>query len=251
MNGDRGREMPSPLDGRLVRLLDDELTDAERAELLEMLDTSAEVRARYEELRALSSRLTDLLEGQAVPPVPELALPKRPASRASWGAPWLRVAAGVALLLAVGLTVEPVRAWLTTGMQRVVELIAPPDGELVVEEAPPPAQDTESPSAVSFLPQGSAFVVEVRAAQVQGMLTVESVSDTDAVTASVVGGSGETLVVLPSGLGISNAAGSVADYRVTVPSALTTVEVRVEDALVATLVPTDSPGRWEIPLSPR
>ena len=153
------------------------------------------------------------------------------------------------MLLGVGLTVQPVRAWLTTGVQRVVALFGPEAPASTTEEVAPPEQGTESPSTVSFRPADPVFSVEVRAPQTDGLLIVESVPESGDVTASVIAGAGETLVVLPSGLGISNTAGSTASYRVSVPSRLARVEVRVDRVLVLTLSPGDPPGRWEIPLA--
>jgi uncharacterized protein (TIGR03437 family) len=250
MKDDTGQSTPSLLDGRLVRLLDGEVSAEERAELLELLESSPEARARYDELRAVSSRLSHLLEQEATPPVPDLAPPQRSVvrGRRSGARVWLQLAAGVVLLLAVGLTVEPVRAWLTTGVQRVVELFAPQESDPAAEDLVTPEQGTESPSTVRFLPADPVFAVEVRSPQPDGVLIVESVSDGGEVTASVVAGAGETLVVLPSGLGITNTAESTADYRVSVPSRLTSVEVRIDGVVVATLSPGDPPGRWEIPL---
>lgn len=245
-----GQGAPSLLDSRLVRLLDGEVSATERAELLELLESSQEARARYDQLQAVSSRLSQLLDQEATPRVPPLSLPERRRIRGrhSGGGMWLRIAAGVVLLLAVGLTVDPVRAWLTTGVQRVVELFAYQESSSTGEEGVAPDQETESPSSVSFVPAGPVFAVEVRALQPTGMLIVESVSDSGEVTASIVAGARETLVVLPSGLGITNTGESTADYIVSVPSRLASVEVRIDGVVVATLSPGDPPGRWEIPL---
>jgi hypothetical protein len=253
MKSDSGQSIPSLLDGRLVRLLDGEVSPEERAELLQLLESSPEARARYDRLGAISSRLSHLLEQDATPPLPDLAPPKQPLGRQrrSMGRVWLQLAAGVVLLLAVGLTVQPVRAWLMTGVQRVVELFAPEEPAPTPEAVVTPEQGMESPSTVSFQPADPLFSVEVRTPQPDGLLIVESGPDDGDVTASVVAGAGETLVVLPSGLGISNTAESTANYRVSVPSRLASVEVRIDGVLVATLSPGEPPGRWEIPLVPR
>jgi len=249
---DTPRDMPSLLDGRLIRLLDGEATADERDELLQLLESSAEARERYASLEGASGRLSESLTAETdVPVLPPLDLPQRVAPgrtifRFPAVSPGWRVAATVAFLLAAGLTVQPVRAWLVTGVNRVMEMLSPEDQPVpavVVEQ-----QEDSGPSRVSFVPDTDVFVIEVSAPQATGTLFVETVTGVDQVVAAVVNGEGENLLVLPSGLRIGNQAASTADYRITVPARLSSVEIRVAGAVVATLTPGSQPGRWELRL---
>ncbi len=244
-------DMPSILDGRLIRLMDGEVSPEERSELEHLLATSPEARARRDELARLSDVLSDGLAAETVPDLPALDLPERVRSGGGGGgyAPpggW-KAAAAIVVLMGVGLTVEPVRAFIAAGATRVIELVASPEEPMPAPVQEEPAPVASGPSSVSFVPEGPVFVVSVASAQEAGVLQITAVDGTD-VAASVVDGAGESLLVLPSELRVVNEAGSVADYRVQVPRTLTRVEVRVDGVTVTTIVPGSESGSWEVEL---
>lgn len=240
MNSEPHDEL-SMLDGRLIRLLDGELDAEERRRLDTLLESSPEARARLDELRMVSVRLSEGLARDPVGPAPPLELPARvPDGRGRMRSyrtqvRW-RAAAGVALLLAGGLVVEPVRAFLVSGVSRVIEALQPEDAALV-DAGPTPAAG--GPSTVSFAPGGPVFTVSIGSVQSSGTLRIEAVEGAVEVTASVVDGDAESLLVLPSELRVVNGPESAADYRIAVPAALERVEVRVAGRTVATMAPRE------------
>lgn len=250
MTGEERDDMPSILDGRLIRFLDGELEPEERREIEELMGRSPDVRERYEQLQAIAVDLSEGLAGEGLPPTPALALPDRADSgrRAGVGGAsrrW-RAAAVVALLVGVGVTVQPVRAFLATGATRLLDLLGSQEPAPV--EAPPPTPVADRPSTVRFTPEGAVFVVTLEHAQTTGSIQINSADAFTEITASVLDGRGESLVVLPGELRISNGPGSVADYRLEVPRSLERVDVRVEGTSLTSLRPGEAPGTWTLPL---
>jgi hypothetical protein len=250
MTTNKHDDTPSIIDGRLVQLLDGEVDESERATLLDLVASDDAVRARFERLSATSAELTDGLGAEPVPPLPVMELPNSTqAPRRGLGAlpgRW-QAAAAALVLVSAGLTVEPVRAWLVEGASRIADMLVP-------QEAPTqtsaPVAEPVLPSTVSFLPgDGAVFVIDIEVAQETGVLHVEVAPDRRQVTASVVNGNGEALVVLPDGLRITNREGSTADYRISVPADLGPVQVRVEGQVVTTLDSTDPSGSWQVLLT--
>lgn len=250
MTGEERDDMPSILDGRLVRLLDGEAGPEERREIEELLERSPDVRERYEQLRAIAVDLSEGLAGEGLPPTPALDLLERAASGRRTGMRGVsrrwRAAAVVALLVGVGVTVQPVRAFLATGATRLLDLLTSQEPAPV--EAPPATPVADRPSTVRFAPEGAVFVVTLEHAQTAGSLQITAADAAAEITASVLDGSGESLVVLPSELRISNGPGSVADYRLEVPRTLERVDVRVEGTSLTSIRPGEAPGTWMLPL---
>lgn len=250
-----GTAGPHLEDGALVQLLDGEADPAERDARQHHLAECEGCRARYSRLAHRSARLSMLLAGPdtevARPRVPGHAPARVPARdldrvpgsardsgpiRAPVRSPWLRVAATVVLLLALGLTVSPARAWIVQGWQRVATVLAARD---VAWDGPHGRETAESETgaAVGFRPAGSDVSIEVDHLQAAGELTLR-VDAVEEVRVAAAGRTGdEGFLVLPSAVRIQNSPDSRAGYQVTVPGALERVRVRLAGCTVGTLRP--------------
>jgi anti-sigma factor RsiW len=227
-------------DGALVRLIDGEAADGERAGVEAHLAACPVCAARLGSLRRRSVNLGLLLaRGDfAVPsapaaPVDELAArrqARREAPRAASRA-WLRAAAVAALVIGAGLFSSPVRAWfrdLLGGAGSGAPVAVQP----APAPAPVPVEGSQSASArVRFTPQGEELLVEIAHAQASGALVIAA-SPSSVATAEVRApvGALADLLVLPTGLRIDNRAVSLAEYHVTVPSTVQRVRVRIGTA---------------------
>ena len=233
-----------PDDGVLLRLMDGE-SDADAAAAEEHLAACAECRERLAVLRRRTMKLGALL-ARADFPVPASSLADAPSGTSAEPdpkiiplrrretpapRPWLRAAAVVGLLLAAGIVATPARAWVAAWIsERWGELFGRGEMPRVERPAPPaapaPVQEAAA-SRVEFVPAGATFTVEVAHPQARGGLTLLP-STGETATAEVAAGTGEAdLLVLPSGLRIGNEAGSAAEYRVSVPTSVRRVTVRV------------------------
>jgi anti-sigma factor RsiW len=203
-------------DGALVRHLDDQAPAPERAAAAEHLRGCDRCARRMGEL----ARAADVLSS-ALRAAETSDLHGRPRRR--WG---LRVAAALLILVGVGGTVRPVRAWI---VNRAVLWWNGVTGAEGTPRIPPPPRPSRSAS-VAFVPVGSEFTLEVTAWQREGTLRIETVVG-DTATATMQGGSGaEDLVVLPTALRIMGGPTSTASYVIRVPERLRRVHVRVGDA---------------------
>ena len=251
-------------DGALIRWIDSETAPAEREELwahLEQCDGCAE---RLDLLQRRSVRLSALLVATQ-PPVPEWvpsgasvqaevvsiesARERRALRSAALSrAPWLRIAAGLALLLAIGVVAPPVRAWVVEWAGRGWGEVAAVFGAGEREVGPPAATDPGH-TRVSFVPAGEELVLEIARRQTGGALILQ-VHDAADATVEVRGGRGENVLVLPERVRVENPAGSSADYRVTLPPGLESVRVRVggEAPLRIPLSELETEGERVIPL---
>jgi hypothetical protein len=199
-------------DGALIRYLDREAVAHERETVGTHLGACEACAGRLAQLErraaAFSAALGAADAGRHAPPAHR------------WG---LRAAAAVLVVLAIGGTVRPVRAWIVERAQAIWAALSGDGGD-----AGAPIDDVAvAASAVSFVPAEGAFTVEVAQWQSGGRLTVEAAPG-DTARAAVLGGTGaESLVVLPAGLRIANPPTSGASYRVTLPSRLQPVRVVV------------------------
>lgn len=131
---------------------------------------------------------------------------------------WGRAAAAAIVVIGLGMTVEPVRAWV---MDRTGFGESAP--ETTTEVVAPLA---ESP-VVSFAPTAEIFVIELDSFQASGSMQISAV---DGVTANawMVNPDTEIMSVLPAGLLIGNLSSSTAEYRIEMPTGLVrTIELRV------------------------
>jgi hypothetical protein len=225
-----------PEDGVLLRLLDGEADAAEQAAGAHAAGC-AECRARMDAMVRRRDRLNALLARTDFP-VPAASAPepgviplharRREAAPAR---PWLRAAAIILVVLGVGVMASPARAWIARWITEAWESVAgdgdaPPAPAPAPTPAPEPAEQTAA-AQVGFVPTGAELTVVVAHAQDAGALTVAAAQGESA-TAEVVGGTGSAdLLVLPAALHVRNVPGSAAEYRLTLPSSVRRVRVRV------------------------
>jgi hypothetical protein len=198
-------------DGTLVRWLDRESESDEQAATRVHLESCPNCSGRLARLEARSTAWSAALRA-----ADEIGSAARPGPR--WG---LRAAAAGLVLLSVAGAVRPVRAWI---VERAVALWATLGGGPQSQRlaAPAPLE-----TAVSFVPAGGGFTIELSGRQTAGRLVVEAVPG-DTARAAVSGGDGsEGLVVLPSGLRITGPTRSTASYRILLPARLGPVRVTI------------------------
>ena len=157
---------------------------------------------------------------------------------------WLRAAAVVVGLLALGSAVRPVRAWIgarwaALTAHEVVAVHAAP-------QAPIPAPAPAAATSVAFVPGAASFVVAFDAVPAGGRLSVEP-GATDRLTLTSTGRAG--VLVLPGELRVQNAAASTSDYRVQMPAGITRLRVRVGGRTVLDVAPTAATHGWSIDLA--
>lgn len=217
-----------PTEGALVRVLDGEEDDPTVRRHVEACE---ECRERYGRLASWSEGVSESLD--AADPV--LREPARGRRRVQGGAgsvpQWLKVAAGIILVLSGTLAVEPVRAWVLSQAEAVAQRlgIGASTSSTADREAPPGA-------SLSFVPASSELVIRFENPQQAGRLVVASSTGSMEVKASVLGttdGAPTEITVLPSQLSVRNEPNSQADYRVVVPSTLERISVQVGDSVVA------------------
>lgn len=218
-------------DEELVQLLDREVDDRARAQWQDHLAGCLPCAERLHEMANVSEWLHEhapLLNAGI--PVDELARARAAAAvRRAANPPvaptartfiWARAAAAAGIILLGALTVEPVRAWVFGGFGNLVN----------TAEAPAPvvaAPSGDAGAAVSFQPTETTFRIQFVSPQAGGTLTIGVEPGVDA-RAQAFGGATENLSVLPAALLVENAAGSTADYAVTLPAEIVRrVEVSV------------------------
>jgi hypothetical protein len=231
--------MTHPDEGALLRYLDGQLLASEIENVQEHLSTCITCAARNEEIRRTLSRVTVALREMDTDP-------RRSRTR---DIRWLAAAAAV-VLLALASSVAPVRAWILNRTQALWEAVVASEGATTT--IPDTAHVVEPTTAsVSFVPTTDVFILEVTARQVVGSLTVE-IGDNDTATATIAGnGQNEELVVLPNGLRIVNAPGSVATYVVQLPAGLSQIEVALAGEPPVVLDRSGGRREWVIPLAGR
>jgi hypothetical protein len=209
-------------DEDLVRILDGEADAAVRA----VVAACGACSARADLLRRRSIRLASLL-GEADWPVPDAgpaiaaaaAAQARAARRRGLGArrwPGQAIAAGMVLLLVIGLAVTPAGAWVVRTAGQVWSALFS-GAEPAAEEAPPPADLPVADDAgrvVQFTPAGGELTLRFAASP--GMLVLHAGNDRR-FSMAVDGVETPDLLLLEDGVRIGNLAGDRAAYTVTVP----------------------------------
>lgn len=228
---------PHPSEGDLIRYLDAELSEIEERRLRAHVDGCGRCTATLEEVARYSRSVSRLVAGSPVAG-PDVVTRARALAtvrrahvarvagrrRAVHGA----LAASVVLVLAIA--APPVQAWL---LDRFDALRAPVAAPVAEPAAPVVEAEAERGSVVAFTPRGVRFDLEVERFQEAGTLTVEF-REAPRASAQIVGGSDETMLVLPSGLRVENGEGSSASYRVVVPAELPEVRISIGGEEVAT-----------------
>lgn len=235
-------------DGELVRHLDGAGDTVERLAVAGHLEVCAECAERLGVIERKSARL-DLLLAATRPEVPHLPTP-RPAR---WPRSGL-IAAGIALVVLVGtlVTVRPVRAWLVERTLALWTAVRGPDQEL-----PPSAPESAeavpvrpTTAAVEFVPTGDTFTVRFASRQQLGELVLVTGPVTRATALVVDGTERESVLVVPDGILVRNAAASRASYRITVPAAIDSVRIQVADELLASFAPGGADSSWTVTFGP-
>jgi hypothetical protein len=244
-----------PGQGDLVRLLDGELDELTERRLRDHVDGCARCMGRLRTLEKRSTAFSHMVArlddgaGQR----DELA-PRRAASAGSGHRAMVWRAAAVIMVGLFGaMSVPQLRAWVAdqwSGLGWLGEPAATAvEDERTLAETPaaPPADERPTERhAVSFVPEGREFLVEVRATQAGGVLTLTMRPGREA--SAVVEGRGPEadLVVLPYGVRIENVAAATLDYQVEVPSDLDRVRVRIGNR-PDVLLPVSEVGReWTL-----
>jgi hypothetical protein len=234
---------PDHADAELVRYLDGELSDDERARVDALLAADADLARRLDVLRRRSGNLTTLLARTdpardrvaAADPTKrgrptdvavasiEPARARRASQRTVPSKGWLRAAIILLVLVGAALIVPPVRAWVVGQLKRIVS--SAPETPAAVMSPEPVVLQGEALD-VAFEVAGNNFTIDVENVQAAGSLAVRSTDDTRG-TASLAGGNGESFLVLPDGLRISNTPTSSASYAVRLPSNVTRITITV------------------------
>jgi hypothetical protein len=242
-------------DAELIRYLDGELDDDERGRIDEALAGDPGLARRFAQLRTRAERLSALLgatdaapavaaappaasaPGAAAPPAaPAKVIDLNAAWAAQQGVPphpvrpyrplagWLRAAAVVAFLLAGTLLVPPVRAWIAGVLARAFDK----GDEATAIGSRPVASPPVDTLSITFATGSATFTLEFAAAPTAGRLVVERTRIDSVFAALYTTGGGEELQRVRSDLlRVANAAASTADYRLVLPSVVSTVVVRV------------------------
>ncbi len=244
-------------DAELVQLLDGAAAPAERARVQTHADACAACAGRLERQRRRSARLTLVLaEGDHVAALDRRAATLaasfdasawRPASHRPFVPGYLRAAAVLVGLLALGWAVRPVRAWIAARWQALTA------ADVAVHPAQtPPVRGAAVDAAgaatsVAFVPGAADFVVAFESRPTGGHLSVRPTLS-DRVTLTATGRAG--VLVLPGELRVQNATSPASDYRVEVPAGVARLRVRVAGRTVLDVRPVSSPrpAGWTIDL---
>ena len=222
-----------PVDGELIRYLDQELPDAERERVGRHLHDCPRCRARLDDYRAINRRLRAGLrvEDERSPAGGTLP-PPSPTSAPPMAGHALRRAAMVLLTaaaLGAATAHRPLRAWI---VDRWTALTTP---TMVPPTPTPDPLATPSTAGVRFAPEVDSLRVRLINTQRVGRLEMIVHPGTD-VHVTVVGGGDETVTIVPGGLSILNAPDSRATYRLEVPGRIRFVTLRIGSG---------PPIRWE------
>jgi anti-sigma-K factor RskA len=216
-----------PDDAELVRYLDGELSPIERARVERDIAADTAVASRLAALRQRTAGLQALLaHGDPHMEAPRVLLAHR--ARAPRAATLLRAAAIVLAVLALGMLVPPVRAWVAASFARIAGS-APPSGEATPLTASPSAAGA---LRITFAVHGDAFQVAVDYPQAEGTISIRRTAATtdegaQRGAAEIHGAADADMLVLPGVLRIRNQPGDRASYSVVLPERVTDVTIRI------------------------
>ena len=227
-------------DGEFLRAIDEQLEHDESARVLQHLASCDVCARRMQQLHGRQQRLSSLLHDSdfdmpaLAPPVhdnvididAERARRREPRTRL----PWLRIAAGIVLMLGVALTMTPLQAivgnWLRAQWSRVV-------GEEQVTDPSQPEAPTPPGPDITFAHSGATFQLNLAHAQADGTVTVRLTDSAD-VTAKA-SRAGVEMLLLPNGLRLVNDPSATGSYEILVPTTVTDVTITVAGRIVARL----------------
>ncbi len=242
-------------DAELIRYLDGELDEAERTRMDAALAHDPALAGRLETLRRRNARLRALLNatdpseaevraahdaivrahatgaavgierGATIHSIEAVrqSRARRDVPPPASGSHWLRAAAVIAALLAAGLLVPPVRAWIVDRIESLGTEVEPDVG------ASPDTRPVEAGPVIYTIPvTGPTLEILVDAVQAAGELTVR-VADVTEATIEPLGAAADPVLVVPGGsrVRVQSGTASTAGYRLTLPSSVTTLRVRI------------------------
>lgn len=231
----------------LLALVDGELAPMQRDVRLAHVARCDDCATRLQTLRLRTSNFSRLLAGVELPedfvfprmPEPSRVIPITAlAPRRSWTqSAWARAAIIALVVIVPFATVAPLRAWVVDTLGAAWSEVrgifgGEDDASAPVAPAPAtapaaaPAEEPASGATVFFTPAPGSFVLVVSERQAGGTLTLGRAEGSEG-SAEVIGGAAETPLVSETGIRILNAPGSVASYRVRLPSTVTRVRVRI------------------------
>jgi hypothetical protein len=154
-------------------------------------------------------------------PMPRMALPV--VKRRQWVIPIpVAIAATVVALASAAAATPSIRRWVADRLSPAASR-----GSMVGPTISPPLDARRATVTASFIPTDSVLTIRVARAQTSG--AIHLVANTgEKVSAQAVGNIGtEELVVSPTGIGLTNTATSVADYRIAVPASVRSIRLTI------------------------
>lgn len=230
--------------GQLVRYIDGELLGDESSTVEAHVSACADCTRRVEQLRRRSAALHRMLgELERDTDSPRDAV--RPRST-RFALNWRTLAAAAVLLVVgVGATVKPLRAWIVNRSQALWELVVGSGSPEAPFPTPPP-EASGPEGSVSFAPTGDLLTIEIATRQRSGTVTVEAVGGSS-VSVELAGGSGQgDITVLPTGVRIANALSTTASYRIGVPVRMRRVILVIAGDTVISAVPRAVGDAWDV-----
>src|SRR5690349_11952819 len=212
-------------DALLMQMLDG---DVSRSEAREHLADCADCTERYTALEKASRVLHASLPDVPMPHMDFQSVKRRRV----WVIPVpIAIAASIVVLASAAAATPPVRQWI---MQRFSPTRAPGVDPLPTPTTPPPVQ--RASVIASFTPTDSVLTIRIERTQSVGALRLLTVAG-EKVSAQAEGRTdGEQLLVMPTGIRVTNTAASVADYRISVPSSIRSIHVTVAGKETAVVV---------------
>jgi hypothetical protein len=234
-------------DGELVRYLDNELSVDVLAQVRKHLTLCSECQVKFDALRERAESFHRAMGSLDLPPAatPTVddagasvrSIPSSPTVSWRW-----RIAAMIAVVIGITLTVTPARAWLLETIDSI-RTVFQPAGQTPV----PPPEISVTGSSVRFAVTDSVLFVEFVTRPKSGTLTLQREPSEAQVSAAMLGGTGDDeIVVFGAGIRVVNTTESTADYVVTLPTATVLVEVRVGGAVVARHRPGTDAVVWNL-----
>jgi hypothetical protein len=212
-------------DAVLLQLVDSLASGAEaRLHLTQCADCAQRYSALENAARVLRASLPDV----PAPRIDRQSTQRRPAWAMSMP---LAIAASIVVLASVAAAAPPVRRWI------VRQLAPAPVIDAAALSAPPSPTSIRRASLIaSFTPTDSVLIVRIDRAQSSGSLRLISVSDAKVSGQAEGNTEGEELVMMPTGIRVSNRANSIADYKISVPASIRSIHVTTADKPTAVVL---------------
>lgn len=221
-----------PDEGHLIRYLDGELDSPAEGSLKEHLADCPYCRDELQLMRQVASAFSDELGLDTIEtPVARLGELRRKRINVPW-----RVAAAIVIMLPLSASLRPVRAFVASSWQSVVQVLGFSRPAVVADSLVTEAPATTAGAVITFVPRLTVFTVNVDSWQQSGSLRIEFGSTENASAQVLTAGGLEDIVVVPNGgIRIGNSSTSVASYRLVVPTSLDRLVLSVGGQRVAQL----------------